>query len=287
MYVHELIKNKFDIHRIFSSNSSSMEVIPERGGIITRLKLKGCDVLYLDEETLMDTSKNVRGGIPVLFPTCGGLKDKRYTMGNKEYYLNQHGFARLLPWKTENIETGEDNGSITIGLEDSDYTYKLYPFHFKLSYRYTISEDSLAIESTFGNMDEKDMPFYAGFHPYFSAGSKESLEISIPSKKYLEAADKSISEGKADFSRDEVNAAYFDLEKNSCYIKDKSKRTQIDINFDSIYKYLVVWSLKGKDFVCIEPWMAYTDAMNTGKDKITLPAGESITTQVGIKLKRY
>lgn len=262
-----------------------MEVIPERGGLITRLRFKGRDILYLDEETLMDTSKNVRGGIPVLFPICGYLQDGKYTIENKEYYMKQHGFARLLPWDIENIEMSEDHGSIAIGLQDSNYTYSLYPFHFKLSYRYTINEESLVIESTYVNRDEKDMPFYAGFHPYFSAGSKESLKIGIPSKKYVEAAEKSISEGKIDFNRDEVNAAYFNLDKNSCCIKDRHNKTEIDIDFDNTYKYAVVWSLKGKGFVCVEPWMANVDAMNTGKDKITLPGGQSITTRVGIKLK--
>lgn len=285
MYNAESIKNRFDIQRISSSDGSYMEVIPERGGIITRLGFKGNDILYLDEETLMDTSKNVRGGIPVLFPICGNLQDGKYIARNKEYYMKQHGFARLLPWKTESIEDCDDHGSMTIELEDSNYTYSLYPFHFKLSYRYTINEDSLVIESTYMNRDEKDMAFYAGFHPYFSVSSKENIEIGIPSEKYLEAVEKSISEGKIDFSRDEVNAVYYSLDKNSCYIKDKLKKTEIEINFDSIYKYVVVWSLKGKDFVCVEPWMANVDAMNTGKDIITLPAGQSIAAKVSIKLK--
>lgn len=287
MYNVELIKDKFDVHRIFSANGSYMEVIPERGGLIARLGFKGYDVLYLDRETLMDTSKNVRGGIPVLFPICGYLKDGKYTIGEKEYYMKQHGFARLLPWKTENTEIHEDHGSITIGLEDNNYTYSIYPFHFKLSYQYTINEDSLVIESTYVNRDEKDMPFYAGFHPYFSVSSKEDIEISIPSEKYIESVEKSILGGRIDFSRDEVNAAYYSMKKNSCYIKDRHKKTEIDINFGSAYKYIVVWSLKGKDFVCVEPWTAYVDAMNTGKDKITLQSGKSMSTQVNIKFSRY
>ncbi|PSM30491.1 aldose epimerase, partial [Haliangium sp. UPWRP_2] len=29
------------------------------------------------------------------------------------------------------------------------------------------------------------------------------------------------------------------------------------------YKWLVVWTVKGKDFVCVEPWTARANALNS------------------------
>ena len=40
------------------------EVVPERGALVTALRVGTRDVLYLDPETLADPTKNVRGGIP-------------------------------------------------------------------------------------------------------------------------------------------------------------------------------------------------------------------------------
>ncbi len=56
------------------SGSSRVLVAPSRGAIITRLSVGDRQVLYLDESTLLDPSKNVRGGIPVLFPSPGRLE---------------------------------------------------------------------------------------------------------------------------------------------------------------------------------------------------------------------
>src|SRR5262249_11743764 len=52
-------------------------IAPARGGMVTRLSIGGEDVLYLDEASLGDPSKNVRGGIPILFPIGGKVKPHR------------------------------------------------------------------------------------------------------------------------------------------------------------------------------------------------------------------
>ena len=77
---------------------SSLEVVPERGGIITRWQAGGHAMLYLDSERFANPELSVRGGIPILFPICGNLPDNTYTDGDTSYTLKQHGFARDLPW---------------------------------------------------------------------------------------------------------------------------------------------------------------------------------------------
>jgi len=46
---------------------------PARGGIVTRFSVGGRPVLFLDDATLADETKNIRGGVPVLFPSPGPL----------------------------------------------------------------------------------------------------------------------------------------------------------------------------------------------------------------------
>ena len=50
---------------------SLAEVVPERGAICSRLRLGPSEMLFLDPATLADAKKNVRGGIPLLFPIAG------------------------------------------------------------------------------------------------------------------------------------------------------------------------------------------------------------------------
>ena len=55
-------------------------LVPERGAIVTALRVGDRDVLYLDRATLEDPTKNVRGGIPVLFPYAGKPVDEVFTV---------------------------------------------------------------------------------------------------------------------------------------------------------------------------------------------------------------
>ena len=56
-----------------TEGDTRVEIAPARGALVTRLVVKGQELLYLDRATLDDPSKNVRGGIPVLFPFAGRL----------------------------------------------------------------------------------------------------------------------------------------------------------------------------------------------------------------------
>jgi len=49
--------------------NSAVTIAPARGAIVTRFRVGERDLLFLDESTLADRTKNVRGGIPLLFPS--------------------------------------------------------------------------------------------------------------------------------------------------------------------------------------------------------------------------
>jgi D-hexose-6-phosphate mutarotase len=51
--------------------NSWITICPERGGIVISFGVNGQELLYLNKETLYDRNKNIRGGIPILFPISG------------------------------------------------------------------------------------------------------------------------------------------------------------------------------------------------------------------------
>ncbi|HEY9597003.1 MAG TPA: aldose epimerase, partial [Cyanophyceae cyanobacterium] len=71
------------------SAQAQLEVVPERGGIITQWSLQGQDILYLDAERFANPTLSVRGGIPILFPICGNLPDNTYRYKGQSYQLKQ------------------------------------------------------------------------------------------------------------------------------------------------------------------------------------------------------
>ena len=79
---------------MLSYGDVTAEVVPSRGAIVAGLRIGGTEVLYLDRATLDDPAKNVRGGIPVLFPFAGKLADG--TLGLTGTKMKQHDFESTI-----------------------------------------------------------------------------------------------------------------------------------------------------------------------------------------------
>jgi galactose mutarotase-like enzyme len=244
---------------------SRLEVVPERGGIITRWQIRDRDILYLDRERFADRSLSVRGGIPILFPICGNLPDNLYTYKDRQYNLKQHGFARDLPWQVTEEFTVNFAG-ITLVLKSNDYTRSVYPFDFQLAFTYQLQGNSLKIQQRFTNHSQEKMPFSSGLHPYFLVWDKSKLDFDIPASQYQDQRSKEIYpfSGKFDLDSEEIDAAFIDVSTNTTSIVDRALQSQLKITYSDFYSILVFWTLKGKDYVCLEPWSAPRNALNTG-----------------------
>src|SRR5438874_1631584 len=76
-----------------SSAKSEVVIAPKRGAIVTSFRVDGRELLFMDESTLHDPAKNVRGGNPVLFPAPGKLEGDAWAWGGRRGAMKQHGFA--------------------------------------------------------------------------------------------------------------------------------------------------------------------------------------------------
>ncbi|GAB4286597.1 MAG: aldose epimerase [Oscillatoriaceae cyanobacterium] len=252
--------------------AAEIDVVPDRGGIITRWRICGEDILYLDEERFTNPELSVRGGVPILFPICGNLPDNTYTYHQQTYTLKQHGFARDLPWE---VAATTPAGSITLVLTSNDHTQSVYPFDFRIVYTYQVQGDTLTIRQEYTNLGAEPMPFSAGLHPYFTVKDKSSLQFEIPSTAYLNQRTGEMQPftGNFDFDLDEIDVAFGNLTGTSAIVTDNSRRLQVLMESDPSHSYLVFWTVKGKDFYCIEPWTAKRNAINSGENLLNLAPG--------------
>lgn len=261
---------------------SQIEVVPERGGIITQWRINNKDILYLDKERYADPNKTVRGGVPILFPICGDLPDDIFNYEGNSYKLVQHGFARRIPWKVKQTSTN-NCASITLEIESNQETLKVYPFEFTISYTYELRNNSLKIWQTYTNKSKVEMPFSAGFHPYFQVGDKQKLEVDIPGTEYADNVTKAkgISfAGNFDYQQDEIDAAFTSISANHTSFSDRDNSKKITIRYSDLFSTLVFWTVKGKDFICVEPWSAPRNAINTKEQLTILQPGESCKADV-------
>ncbi|MBL8151766.1 MAG: aldose epimerase [Blastocatellia bacterium] len=264
-----------------------MEVVPERGGIISKLLLGGEDIFYLDLSTLEDSSKNVRGGNPILFPICGPLSGGVYEQDGKTFSMKQHGFARNLAWETTGIDLGEESATISVRLESSPVTLEQYPFEFALDFSYILTNSSLEILQRYENRSNSSMPFYAGFHPYFNAPKKDAVSISLKASSYHDflTDQKRSPESVIDFSATaETNGAFYNVAEPRVVFSNFGLSHSLEINFTAPFKHIVVWGLKDKPFICVEPWMGINNGFNLGESIVYLEPGQELETSVTFQI---
>ena len=264
-------ENILKIETIKGPNNGEASFCKERGGIITSLKLKGKEILFLDEETFKNTNENVKGGIPILFPNAGPIIE------SEEFpNLKQHGFARNSKWQKEEIE----NRFCEI-LSSDEETKKSYPYDFKFSLRGSFKEDgSFVINQEIENKENnKELPLSMGLHPYFKVRSedKKNIKFNFEGGKEIEEQFETWANGKAvsiDNPKFKNPNAVLEIE-----IPSLGKLT---INPSSEYKKIWVWSMPEKDFICVEPVMRDKNGLIDDPEKVK--PNEILKTSVGFKL---
>jgi galactose mutarotase-like enzyme len=266
-------------------SQSILEVVPERGGIVTRWQLRGQEIFYLDAERFTHPDLSVRGGIPILFPICGNLPDNTYTHNGTSYTLKQHGFARELPW-TVTAQTTEPVLSLTVTLASNDQTRSGYPFDFQVTYTYVLEGTTLTLRQTYTNRSATSMPFSAGFHPYFWVGDKSKLQVDIPGQEYSDNLTKTVQpyNGRFDFDQAEIDAAFVGVPPVAS-VADTARGIKVTVESAPEFSTLVFWTQKGKDFYCLEPWTAPRNSLLTGDYLITLAPGSSLETITCFKVE--
>jgi len=206
---------------------------------------------------------------PVLFPIVGTLKNNTYTINDKEYNLPRHGFAREMEF--ELIEKTEKKA--VFSLKHSEETLKKYPFQFELQLIYTLNENSLELEYKVINKGIEKLPFSIGAHPAialpnnfedyaFEFEKEENLKYYllendlISSKtKILETENNIVPLNYDLFKNDAL--IFKTLESNSLIILENSK-PYVKVDFQD-FPSLGLWTKENAHFVCIEPWLGYSD----------------------------
>ena len=210
---------------------------------------------------------------PVLFPIVGTLKNDSYFYNDKLYHLSRHGFARDMEFEaTQNFEN-----QVVFTLKSNSETEKMYPYKFKLQIIYTLEQNNLNIAYKVINLDKVTIPFSIGAHPAFALTENFTnysllFEYSENLTSHL-LVDGLISNKTVEIPQDEkrVSLDYTMFENDALIFKTiKSKSVAIVENNNPLLKVkfndfisLGLWTIKNAPFICIEPWLGYSDTLNT------------------------
>ncbi|MDE2030957.1 MAG: hypothetical protein KGI58_01710 [Patescibacteria group bacterium] len=262
-----------NIKKITIVEGNQASFCPMRGGIITSIKLKGKEILYLDEDTFKNSEVNVRGGIPILFPNAGPLENSTEFPN-----LKQHGFAR----NSDKWQSELNNNYFKEVLISDDDTLKLYPYNFQLSIEGILEKNGsfTLIQKVLNKEINKDIPVSMGLHPYFKVSNdhKKNIKFNFEGGEYIEDNIDMWSNGKF-ISIDNPSVL------NSTSIMEISIPSlgMLEIKASPEYKKIWIWSLPDKDFICIEPVMRDNGGLVDNPEMIK--PNEILSAQININLK--
>lgn len=288
MFQMQELEEQWRVYRLRDEAAGSLvEVVPDRGGIVTRWAVGDRELLYLDRDRYADPNLSIRGGIPILFPICGNLPDNCYQLPSGDTgILKQHGFARDLPWAVTGYDLRE-SASLTLTLESTPDTLAVFPFPFRLEFTYRLKGTQLDIIQKHHNQGDRPMPFSTGLHPYFTVADKAALTLDLPATRYFDQKTQAIEPytGQLDFDREELDLRFGEISRPQASVVDRTHHSALDLSFDDSYSTLVFWTLKGKDFYCLEPWSAPRNALNTGEHLLWVAPGETHTNTVTLAIR--
>lgn len=241
----------------------------------------------MDKETFESPTANIRGGNPILFPICGQLENQSYEWNGHRYNMANHGVARTAVWEVV-ATSSEGEASITIRLQSNEDTLRVYPFAFELIFTYVLQDGQLHTRQQYRNLSEAAaMPFYAGFHPYFAIDSDKKIAYEIEATRYLDYNDNMEKpfNGVIDLEGLVESVCLLDVKKSEISFPVR-QGALVRLTYDDIFKYMVLWSVKDRPFVCVEPWMAMTEELGRQEELVMLNAGEELRANMTISCER-
>lgn len=283
------------------------EIYPMLGAWLFRYRAIGpdgkpVDVLHHDPSLLDTWPDKIHCGNPILFPQCGPCQldgmAGTFKSQDQVYELKQHGFARRLPWTV--LHSQRD--SCRMELRSNSETLRQYPHQFRLELTYQIRQGRLWWEFTVENCDQEKMPFSAGFHPFIRTPLSEGSHCRDCTVRVGPGLLATQDPGIENWRVDEMNGGEVSLDQDlsgslmithifpgdaqySVSDPQAGWEVRMDYRRATACHTLVVWAAStSAPYVCVEPWTALPNALNSGHDLVTLDPGDTWRSEFEISI---
>ena len=217
------------------------------------------------------------GQAPVLFPICGGLKDGKYILDGKEYFLEKHGFAKKSEFE---VETAEKDRAVFL-LKSTAETIEKYPFEFEFRAIFSLEDNKLKVQYAITNLASKDMYCGVGGHEAYSCpegveaysivfDQAEDLYANLIEDGYVsrktQCMGKAIKELPLKNEHFAIDAIIlFNLKSRKSALKNMGTGEMVKLDFEG-HDFFLIWTKPGAKYVCLEPWTTAPDFNDSDYD---------------------
>ncbi len=276
---------------------AEVRVVPSLGNNSYEMTVKGKPVFWSPYKTLGElAAKPAHLGNPLLWPWANRIDGMSYWVNGRQYNLQEsvgnikpgpnntpiHGllvYSNL--WKVTRAEAGESGAVLTSRIEFSQYPQLMaqFPFAHTIAMTYRLSNGVLEVETAIENLSTEPLPISLGYHPYFvvSDAPRDEWSVELPARIKHVLSNRLIPTGETlpnPYTRPQklegiaLDDVLDQLERDAdgfARFRVQGKRERITVEYGPKYNVAVVYSPKGRGFICFEPMTSITNAFNAAQ----------------------
>ncbi|KAL8747891.1 MAG: hypothetical protein Q9190_000277 [Brigantiaea leucoxantha] len=271
------------------STGESVDILFHGATVISWKSANGRENLFLSSKAVLDGSKPVRGGIPLVFPVFGP-PNKEHPTG----LLPQHGFARTSRWEylgkssseSSSLPTSRGDSSVKLdfGLQDSMVPGAQWNYQFSLVYSVTLNQDSLQTSLVVRNTGPTNYDFQILFHSYLAVDDISHTTVSgLESAGFVDkvqGAAKTEAAGKPISISSEMDRVYTTPAEHAITVLERESG-RYEISRDTLQDVVVwnPWTEKSKGMADFGPEDGYKKMLCVEAGSVsawnTLEAGDT------------
>jgi aldose 1-epimerase len=309
-----------DAVRLSCRDAGAEAVVALEGGTLLRWRatLRGRPVELVDgyrDAAELAGQDGVRNGVMV--PFVNRIAGGRYRFDGRDHDLLPgrtgsrvvyHGVLRRLRTAVTRLAAAPSRAEVELTASIRPGQVAGYPFALDVAVRYLLTESALRLEITGSNGGDRDMPYAAGWHPYFTLGADgpvDGLELLVPASTVIRTGDDLLPlPGAAafvpaaqlpglDFGHGRpiggsvLDVAFADLAADpagwsTTVLRNPSSGAQLRVRQQGGLMHVFTGDTLARDArrsIALEPVEVMTDAFNRPdcRDRITLRPGRSRT----------
>ncbi|MGA2118001.1 MAG: aldose 1-epimerase [Bryobacteraceae bacterium] len=277
-----------------AAHGMEVRVVPSIGNMAYRIEVRGRNILWFPYSSPAELrEKPVLCGVPLLAPWANRIDGDAYWAAGRRYTLNPglenvrrdndgkpiHGLLNFSPlWSVVALEAGSDSASLTSQLEFWKYPPLMaqFPFAHTIRVTYRLAAGSVEVETVVVNHALEAMPVAIGFHPFFRLGdaARDQWRVHVAARERLLLNAAMIPTGRSEANPFADSQPLDGIQLDDVFgslVRDadgiarfwcEGVRERVTVAYGPRYSTAVVFAPKGRDFLCLEPMSAVTNAFN-------------------------
>jgi len=277
-----------------AAHAMEVRIAPAVGNMAYEINAAGRNFLWFPDASPARLRDNrTFSGIPFLAPWANRIDGETYWVNGRQYALNAalgnlrrdkigqpiHGLLNFSPaWTLAAAEADDRSAWAVSRLEFWRHPELMaqFPFAHTITMTHRLADGELAVETAIENLAAEPMPVAVGYHPYFHLhdAPRDQWRVHVAARRRLALNERLIPTGERQPARYDDPQSLAGTQFDDVFtdlVRDpdgrarfwfEGRRERLTVTYGPKYTVAVVFAPAGRDFLCLEPMAAMTNAFN-------------------------